>query len=232
VGYRLGDFEITGEIAAGYRARDRDLGRDVAIQRLPEDASIRAYQRRARALASLDHPNIGSVYDVVVARERPYLVAELVEGETLEEILLARELPVGEVVSIARQLTSALASAHDHGVVHGGLSRASVIVGADGRVKLVGFGLASAPSADPDGPLATSSARPGGGAVARRASAAATRPSARATPPPAQSAVRRERRQASSPSEARSATASEKTSIDLTGKRTARSGGRTATTAS
>lgn len=136
-GDRLGPYEILGLIGKGgmgevYRARDTRLGREVAVKISQEQFNER-FEREARAVASLNHPNICSLYDV----GPNYLVMEYVEGESP-----AGPLPVDEVMEIARQIAEALGEAHDKGVVHRDLKPANIKVKPDGTVKVLDFGLA------------------------------------------------------------------------------------------
>jgi serine/threonine-protein kinase len=146
IGSRVGPYEVVAEIGAGgmgvvYRARDSRLGRDVAIKFSQERFSER-FEREARAVAALNHPNICTLYDV----GPDYLVMELVEGETLAELLAQRArssgLPLDEALRIARQIASALDAAHDAGVVHRDLKPGNIKVKEDGTVKVLDFGLA------------------------------------------------------------------------------------------
>ena len=144
IGSRLGPYEITAEIGAGgmgvvYRAHDSRLGRDVAIKVSAERFTER-FEREARAVAALNHPNICTLHDV----GPDYLVMELVEGETLADVLAERRsgLPLDETLRIARQITSALEAAHEKGVVHRDLKPGNIKVKADGTVKVLDFGLA------------------------------------------------------------------------------------------
>ena len=147
VGSRVGPYEITAEIGAGgmgvvYRARDSRLGRDVAIKVSAERFTER-FEREARAVAALNHPNICTLHDV----GPDYLVMELVEGDTLAEVLAQRgrsspALPLDETLRIARQIASALEAAHEKGVVHRDLKPGNIKVKADGTVKVLDFGLA------------------------------------------------------------------------------------------
>jgi serine/threonine-protein kinase len=151
-GSRLGPYEIRGVLGAGgmsrvYRAYDPGLDRDVAIKALSrelsaEEASLRRFEREARLLATLSHPNIGSIYGFYVFDRRPYLVLELVEGETLDEILKRGPLAADEAVRIARQVTEALEEAHGKGIVHRDLKPSNVKVSRNGRVKVLDFGIA------------------------------------------------------------------------------------------
>ena len=131
-----------------YRARDADLGRDVAIKVLPEAVAqdidrLARFRREAQILASLNHPNIGSIYGLVDSDGVRGLVLELVEGDTLRDMLTAAErgLPVDQAVRIARQIADALDAAHGQGIIHRDLKPANVKVTPSGLVKLLDFGL-------------------------------------------------------------------------------------------
>ncbi len=157
-GDRLGVYEVTAEIGAGgmgivYRARDTKLGRDVALKVLPDlfaddPERLARFQREARVLASLNHPNIASIYGLEEADGVRALVLELVEGPTLAERIAQGALPVDEALPIARQIADALEAAHEAGVIHRDLKPANVKVKADGMVKVLDFGLAKALEGD------------------------------------------------------------------------------------
>jgi serine/threonine protein kinase len=150
---RLGPYEIVAPLGRGgmgevYRARDTRLGRDVAIKVLPAsvetDPDRRArFEREAKAVASLSHPNILAIFDVGLAGGVAYAVTELLEGETLREQLGA-PLPVRRAVEIAVQIARGLAAAHDKGLVHRDLKPENVFLLGDGQVKILDFGLAKA----------------------------------------------------------------------------------------
>ena len=152
VGDCIGRFEILGSLGVGgmgevYRARDRQLQRDVAIKVLPAAFSANADRRRrfeqeARAAGSLSHPNILAVYDVGIEGASPYIVTELLEGETLRERMGGRPLPVRKAVDYAAQIANGLAAGHEHGVVHRDIKPDNVFVTTDGRIKILDFGLA------------------------------------------------------------------------------------------
>src|ERR1700690_48276 len=135
-GTRLGPYEILGRIGAGgmgevYRARDTKLDRDVAIKILPDSLAQDAerlirFEREAKVLASLNHPNIAHIYGV----EERALVMELVEGGTLKG-----PLPVETALHYARQIADALAAAHDKGIIHRDLKPANIMVTSEGVVK-------------------------------------------------------------------------------------------------
>jgi len=147
IGSRVGPYQITAEIGAGgmgvvYRAHDPRLGRDVAVKVSAERFSER-FEREARAVAALNHPNICTLHDV----GPDYLVMELVEGETLADVLAQRPrlspgLPIDETLRIARQIALALDAAHDAGIVHRDLKPGNIKIRTDGTVKVLDFGLA------------------------------------------------------------------------------------------
>jgi serine/threonine protein kinase len=148
VGTKLGPYEILAPIGAGgmgevYRARDTNLDREVAIKILPETWAqnperLARFQREAKVLASLNHPNIAQIYGV----EDRALVMELVPGETLGSVLRRSALPVETALSCARQIAEALEAAHEKGIVHRDLKPANVMVTTAGLVKVLDFGLA------------------------------------------------------------------------------------------
>jgi len=158
-GTRLGPYEILNAIGAGgmgevYRATDSRLKRDVAIKVLPEPFEhdpdrLARFQREAELLASLNHPNIAAIYGLESAEGAVAIVLELVEGETLEGLVRRGPLAIHEALPIARQIVEALEAAHDKGVVHRDLKPANIKMTADGRVKVLDFGLAKMLEADP-----------------------------------------------------------------------------------
>ena len=158
-GTHLGPYEILSAIGAGgmgevYRAHDPKLGRDVAIKVLPEafarDAERMArFQREAKVLASLDHPNIASIYGLEDSGGTRALVMQLVEGPTLADRIKAGPIPVDETIRIARQIADALEYAHERGIIHRDLKPANVKVTNDDAVKVLDFGLAKALEGDP-----------------------------------------------------------------------------------
>jgi serine/threonine protein kinase/Tol biopolymer transport system component len=156
-GDRIGPYEVIAVLGSGgmgevYRARDTKLRRDVAIKVLPQlflsDPTRRArFEGEARTLAALNHPHIAAIYGTDESNGVPALVLELVEGDTLEGVLARsprRRLPPQKALPIARQIAEALESAHDKGIVHLDLKPSNVTVTADGRVKVLDFGLATA----------------------------------------------------------------------------------------
>ena len=151
-GTRLGPYDIQAAIGAGgmgevYRARDTRLGRDVAIKVLPASVAsdperLSRFEQEARAAAALNHPNILALYDIGSHNSAPYLVTELLEGETLRDRLTTGPLAVRKVVEYAAQIAHGLAAAHERGIVHRDLKPENVFVTEDGRVKILDFGLA------------------------------------------------------------------------------------------
>ena len=151
-GTPLGSYQIVAPIGAGgmgevYRAHDERLARDVAIKVLPEGfgedaARLRRFEHEARALAALNHPNIVTVFEVGSHEGMPYLVMELLEGETLRSTIVGRPVPVQRVVEVGLALAQALAAAHEKGILHRDLKPENVFLTRDGRIKILDFGLA------------------------------------------------------------------------------------------
>jgi len=151
-GTRLGPYEIVALIGAGgmgevYRARDTRLGRDVAIKVLPaavaaDPERLRRFEREARSTAALSHPNVLAIHDVGLHEGMPYLVEELLEGESLAERLVRGSLPVSEAVRVGVEIARGLAAAHGKEIVHRDLKPGNVFLTAGGTVKLLDFGLA------------------------------------------------------------------------------------------
>jgi serine/threonine-protein kinase len=151
-GTRLGPYEIVAPLGAGgmgevWRARDTRLGRDVAIKVLPVEFAddperLRRFEREAKATAALSHPNILEVHDVGTFEGVPYLVEELLEGESLKERIGRGALPASEAIGVAVQIARGLAAAHEKGIVHRDLKPANVFLTKHGAVKILDFGLA------------------------------------------------------------------------------------------
>ncbi|HKI86440.1 MAG TPA: protein kinase, partial [Thermoanaerobaculia bacterium] len=166
-GSRLGPYEVLAKLGEGgmgevYRARDTKLRREVAIKVLPESVArdrewLARFEREAKVLASLNHPNIAQIYGLEEGNGAPALVMELVSGPTLAERMAgmagtplarlengARVMPLEETLSIARQIAEALEDAHEKGIIHRDLKPENVKVTTQGRVKVLDFGLAKA----------------------------------------------------------------------------------------
>ena len=151
-GTKLGPYEIHSAIGAGgmgevYRATDTNLGRQVAIKILPDAFAhdperVARFEREARTLASLNHPNIAIIHGVEKSQGTYALVMELVEGEDLSERIARGPIPIDEALSIAKQIAKALEAAHEQGIIHRDLKPANIKLRTDGTVKVLDFGLA------------------------------------------------------------------------------------------
>src|SRR5262250_932144 len=154
IGTKLAHYEITAHLGSGgmgdvYQATDSKLGRSVAVKFLPEafahDADrVARFEREARVLASLNHPNIAAIYGLEDSKDKKFLVMELVPGETLAERILRGPIPMDESAAIGKQIAEALEAAHEKGVIHRDLKPANIKIAPDGRVKVLDFGLAKA----------------------------------------------------------------------------------------
>src|ERR1700732_3856389 len=177
-GIKLGSYEIVSSLGAGgmgevYRARDENLGREVAIKVLPRELAsdpdrLRRFEQEARAAAALNHPNILAVYGFSTTEDQaPYLVTELLQGQTLRERLQQGEIPVRKAVEFALQAARGLAAAHDRGIVHRDLKPENLFLTRDGIVKILDFGLAklTVPEAASQTSVATASFTAGGGGL-------------------------------------------------------------------
>jgi serine/threonine protein kinase/tetratricopeptide (TPR) repeat protein len=174
----LGPYEITVPLGAGgmgevYRARDTRLGRDVAIKVLPAEFAsdperLKRFEREAKATAALSHPNILDVHDVGTHEGTPYLVEELLEGESLKARIGRGAIPVVEAVGIAAQVAHGLAAAHGKNIVHRDLKPENVFLTAEGTVKILDFGLAKLVESVPPGEADTLTHAPTGATEAGR----------------------------------------------------------------
>ena len=160
-GSRIGPYEILAPLGAGgmgqvFRARDTQLGREVAIKALPDlmagdPARVARFQREAQVLASLNHPNIAGIHGLQEDGPNKYLVLELVDGETLADHLakLGTGMPLVDALPVAREIIDALEAAHDKGIVHRDLKPANIMLTAEAHVKVLDFGLARVVESDP-----------------------------------------------------------------------------------
>jgi eukaryotic-like serine/threonine-protein kinase len=157
-GTRIGPYEIVSLVGAGgmgevYRARDSRLKRDVAVKVLPKAMSadadrLRRFEQEALATAALNHPNILAVFDIGTHEGSPYVVSELLEGETLRERLRSGAIPVRKTLDYALQIAKGLAAAHEKGIIHRDLKPENLFLTKDGRVKILDFGLAKLTQSD------------------------------------------------------------------------------------
>ena len=153
VGSRLAHYDVTALIGEGgmgqvYQATDTNLDRQVAIKVLPDAFSsdpdrLARFEREAKVLASLNHPNIGAIYGLEQSGGTRALVLELVEGPTLADRISKGPIPLDEALPIAKQIAEALEAAHEAGVIHRDLKPANIKVKDDGTIKVLDFGLAS-----------------------------------------------------------------------------------------
>ncbi len=158
-GTKLGPYEIVSLLGAGgmgevYRARDSRLKREVAIKVLPQALSLdadrlRRFEQEALATAALNHPNILAVFDIGTSDGSPYVVSELLEGETLRERLRSGPIAIRKALDYALQIAHGLAAAHEKGIIHRDLKPENLFVTNDGRVKILDFGLAKLTQTEP-----------------------------------------------------------------------------------
>ena len=161
-GYQLQTFLGAGGMGDVYRAHDPKLRRDVAIKILPQAFTsdpdrLARFEREARMLAALNHPNICAIYGLEEAEGVRFLILELVEGKTLAETLASLQaqrsgLPLRDALTVARQIAEALEVAHEKGIIHRDLKPANIKITPDGVVKVLDFGLAKALAADVSAP--------------------------------------------------------------------------------
>ena len=151
-GSRLGPYEIVSPLGRGgmgevYRARDTRLGREIAIKVLPEDVArdpdrLSRFEREAKAVAALNHPNLVTLHSIEESNGVRFLTMELVDGQSLDQVIPPGGLPVPRVLDLAIAIAEALVAAHQKGVVHRDLKPGNLMVSRDGRVKVLDFGLA------------------------------------------------------------------------------------------
>jgi len=152
VGKTIGSYEVVGLLGKGamgevYRARDRRIGREVAIKILPaifstDSERLRRFEQEARAVGRLNHPNVLVIHDVGTFEGRPFIVSELLEGETVREHLRGKPLAMAEAIDYAIQMARGLAAAHEKGIVHRDLKPENIYVTKGGRLKILDFGIA------------------------------------------------------------------------------------------
>src|SRR5262245_17780840 len=158
-GSTLGPYSITSLLGAGgmgevYRARDTRLGRDVALKVLAAAAAadpdrLQRFEQEARTIAALNHPNILALYDVGHGERGPFIVTEILDGESLREVLERGVLPVRKAIEYGVQVARGLAAAHERAIVHRDLKPDNVFVTATGHVKVLDFGLAKLVEPEP-----------------------------------------------------------------------------------
>ena len=161
IGDRLAHYDVTALIGEGgmgqvYQATDTQLGREVALKVLPDAFTsdpdrLARFEREAKVLASLNHPNIGAIYGLEKSGDTRALVLELIEGPTLADRIKQGSIPLDEALPIAKQIAEALEAAHEQGIIHRDLKPANVKVKDDGTVKVLDFGLAKALDTAPEG---------------------------------------------------------------------------------
>jgi len=165
-GSKLSHYEVLGPLGAGamgevYRAKDSKLGREVAIKVLPEhfaadEERLKRFEREAKTLASLNHPNVAQIHGVDQVGDTCFLVLELVPGESLEERLKRGPMPLEDALEVCRQIAEGLEAAHEAGVIHRDLKPANIRLTPDGKVKVLDFGLAK-PASEMHGGSSTDS---------------------------------------------------------------------------
>jgi serine/threonine protein kinase len=152
IGRTIGNYQILGSIGSGgmgdlYRARDVVLGREIAIkfptaELARRESALKRFEREARAIAALNHPNIVTIHDIGESGGASFIAMEMVEGQTLREVLVEGSVPAKRLLAIAAQVAAGLAKAHGAGIVHRDLKPENIMVTRDGLVKVLDFGLA------------------------------------------------------------------------------------------
>jgi serine/threonine protein kinase len=154
IGQNLSHYNLVEKIGKGgmgevFRAKDQKLGRDVAIKVLPEEFArdtdrVARFRREAKLLASLNHPNIASIYGLEESDGTHFLVLELIEGDTLGDRIKTGPIPVEESLKLAQHIAEVLEAAHEKGVIHRDLKPSNIKVTSESKVKVLDFGLAKA----------------------------------------------------------------------------------------
>ena len=169
-GTGLGPYSVVAVIGSGgmgqvYRAHDQRLGRDVAIKVLPAEVAgdadrLRRFEQEARAAAALNHSNILALYDIGSQDGVSFIVTELLDGQTLRELLTRERLAIGRAIDLAAQIASGLAAAHGRNLVHRDIKPENIFITTDGQAKILDFGLAKVvdPAAEVDAATRTATA--------------------------------------------------------------------------
>src|ERR1041385_7139773 len=152
IGQLIGHYRVSAKLGAGgmgevYRATDERLGREVALKVLPQSlhrdaAALERFQREARAASALNHPNISVIYDIGEHEGQPYLVMELLEGQTIRERISTFPFSLDEILELGIQASDALDAAHARGIVHRDIKPANLFLTTRGQLKMLDFGLA------------------------------------------------------------------------------------------
>ncbi len=171
----IGPYRLLSQLGAGgmgevYRALDPRIGREVALKLLPEALALdteprRRFEQEARLAASLNHPNIMAIYDVGLDHHPPYIVAELVNGESLRSLIAKGSLPPRKAIEIASQIAAGLSAAHSAGIVHRDLKPENVMITPDGIAKILDFGIARMQTRKPAGNETITLAQTAAGAI-------------------------------------------------------------------